>query len=143
MQRLKWTRSSLFVVLSVTAMGCMAGVSKQPLAQDPSLEAAEGSVMASRTANENTAVRVQVWHLAPPDRVTEGANTYVVWARPAGKDEATNLGALKVNQNLKGTLYTVTPYKDFEVFITAEAAPTASQPTGKQLLWASVRPKGY
>ena len=99
---------------------------------------AEGTIKASSADNGNTALEVEVRHMASPEKVATGATTYVLWARAAGAAVAQNLGALQVDGDLRGTLKTVTPLRSFDVFITAEASPTAMAPINKQLLTASI-----
>ena len=78
----------------------MAGSSDVP--------AAEGKVTATAGDNMNTNLEVNVDHLAPPERVRQGATTYVVWARARGANDYQNVGALLVDNNLHGHLKTVT-----------------------------------
>ena len=126
------------------------------LVASPRTPAALGEVKTSRTSDQNTAVRVKVKHLAPPDRMAQGATTYVVWIRPlgvpnvrtdgerqpvAGADDSAaifNLGGLRLTKDLDGELETVTPHKSFELFITAEASSAVMAPTDKGILWTTV-----
>ncbi|HEX6315854.1 MAG TPA: hypothetical protein VFZ73_13380 [Gemmatimonadaceae bacterium] len=105
----------------------------------PDTPAAQGTAKASGTENDNTLLEVEVRHLASPEKVAAGATTYVVWVRGSGQYNSQNLGALRVDDNLRATLRTVTPLKSFDVFITAEASPTATTPTNAPLLTASFR----
>ncbi len=102
------------------------------------MPAAEGSVMVAKADNDNTALEVRVRHLASPEKIAPEATTYVVWARASGADVVQNLGALKVDKDLQGTLKTVTPLRTFDVFITAESSPTVQSPSSDGLLIASV-----
>ncbi len=120
-----------------TGMGRAAEEVKLSTASD-GIPAARGDVRTGDAANGNTAVTVQVQHLAEPDRVADGATTYVVWAQPQGSDTAQNIGALKVDNNLNGTLSTEVPFDAFKITITAESAPTVTEPNGHQLLSADV-----
>ena len=121
------------------AAGCASGGPK-PVRMTTSrdIPAAQGTVVASRTDNDNTKLEVEVRHLAPPERVSPGATTYVVWVRAAGQDTPQNLGALRVDEDLRGTLKTVTPLRSFDVFITAEPSPTTMEPTDDELLTANI-----
>src|SRR4051812_43716492 len=145
MTPLKKTLSLLAAVLSLAGCATMKEVmpnsnaTSVPLAAATnSLPAAQGSVKTSIDSNSNTAVSVDVKHLAPPAKVADGATTYVVWAQPRGADAPQNLGALKVDKNLTGTLYTVLPFDEFKVFITAEPTPGVTAPSGDELLAANV-----
>jgi hypothetical protein len=117
-----------------------------PLAAAPQVPGAEGTVGTGVDANGNTRVTVAVRHLAPPDRLRQGASVYVVWARPTGADAAQqqpqNLGALRVDSDLRGTLETITPMRDFEIVITAEDSPTTITPSQAQVLRAEILATG-
>lgn len=135
----KVTKVSLVAGLLALA-GC--ATTRVPLASNNDVPAAQGTVMTSKTKNNNTAIDVRVKHLADPGNVETGATTYVVWARPQGSGEARNLGALKVDENLTGQLKTVTPYSGFELFITAEPSAQITSPQGQELLSAVVPAAG-
>jgi hypothetical protein len=45
-----------------------------------------------------------------------------------------------VNSKVEGTFETTTPYKGFDVIITAEDEPTVKAPSRPEVLRASVRP---
>jgi hypothetical protein len=127
-----------------------------PLAASAQAPAAQGEVKTSRTSDQNTRVSVKVKHLAPPDRMSQGASTYVVWARPmgvpaarvdgqrelvAGREDSSglyNLGGLKIGKELDGELETMTPFKSFELFITAEPSSGVTAPRGERILWTTV-----
>lgn len=109
------------------------------------IPAAVGSVKAEQTDNNNTRVNLAVSHLAPPSKISSRATTYVVWTRPldsrrepSSSGQVQSLGALRVDQNLNGTLSAVTPLHNFELFITAESSGLVSSPSGEHLLWAQV-----
>ncbi len=62
---------------------------------------------------------------------------YVVWIEPPGQ-KPKNLGQLQVDTNEKAELKTKTPYKRFEVFITAEGGAQVEAPHGAPVLSANV-----
>lgn len=99
---------------------------------------AKGEVRTMDASNDNTRVWVKIEHLAPPQKVADGATTYVVWAQPVGGESAQNIGALNVDDKLKGSLMTLVPYDNFRLFITPEANAQATQPTGEEILAANV-----
>ena len=107
------------------------------MVNSPDIPAAQGTIRATPGENGNTRLRVSVRHLAPPKKVRADATTYVVWVQAAG-GAPQNMGALKVDEDLRGTLTTVTPLTSFEVFITLENAATVQEPSAGNLLSASV-----
>ncbi len=99
--------------------------------------AAEGKVNTDKDRNGNTGVEVQVKHLAKPESLTPAKQAYVVWVQPRGGDPAL-LGALRVNENLEGSLKAATPHKDFEIFVTAEENVKPAAPSTMVLLKGTV-----
>jgi len=98
--------------------------------------AAEGKVSISKADNNNVGIDVMVKHLAPPQRVSSSATTYVVWLQPTAGDtrDLQNMGALKVDEDLNGRLRTVAPHRNFQLFITAEPSAMVTFPAGEKIL---------
>ena len=99
--------------------------------------AAMGKVTTDNDRNGNTGVEVEVKHMASPESLTPSKTAYVVWIQPRGKDPEI-LGLLRVNHELEGSLRATTPYKDFDIFITAEESPKPSSPSGMVILKGAV-----
>jgi len=116
-------RNHLFAFIIAAAGvlgGACAGASPEVrMVSSPDIPAAEGVVRATSGANGNTRLHIFVRHLAKPEKVRPDATTYVVWVQPAG-GLPQNMGALKVDEDLRGSLETITPLKSFDVFITLE-----------------------
>jgi hypothetical protein len=119
-------------VLTVSAWG-----REDRLANTGATPAAMGKVITDNDRNGNTGVEVEVKHMAAPTALTPSKNAYVVWVQPRGKDPEL-LGVLRVNQDLEGSLKTSTPYKDFDIFITAEDNPKPDMPSSMVILKGSV-----
>ena len=135
----------IFPALGLTiALSALAGCSsmktkgKHELQNSSALPAASGKVEAKEGKNGNTELSVKVEHLARPSALQNPANTYVVWVEDRQSGNLANLGALKVDDNLNGRLDAVTPFKDFDVFLTPEAQPAIAQPSGERVLWTQV-----
>lgn len=114
-----------------------------PMLASSRVPAAEGRVNVKEGDNGNVKLAVEVKHMAPPERVATGASSYVVWLKPlatGNENEAPqNLGALAVNKDQEGELDTTTPYRQFDLFVTAEPQPNSTAPTGEQLLSTTIR----
>lgn len=139
--------SYALIAIGLAVSAC--GTAPMRFSTSNTVPAAEGNLKADDAENNNTALDIEVKHLAPPQKVTSNAMTYVVWLRPTGGAAADrqpgsdtsavqNIGALQVDKELTGRLKTVTPHKSFDVFITAEPSATAPTPSGDRLLWAQV-----
>jgi hypothetical protein len=91
--------------------------------------AAEGKVEVAAKAKDGTrAIEVEVKRLAKPEAVFPETSTYVVWLKPEG-GRPESLGVLKLDKDLDGKLKAKTPYKVFDIVVTAEASPDAMAPS--------------
>jgi hypothetical protein len=99
--------------------------------------AAMGKVVTDTDRNGNTGVDVQVKHMAAPGSLTPAKANYIVWIQARGKDPEV-LGALRVNDNLEGSLKSSTTYKDFDIFITAEDSMKPETPSSLVVLKGTV-----
>jgi hypothetical protein len=137
------SRMKSFVVIltaaSLLAAGC-ASSEERHLSSDPAVPAAEGRARFGTAKNDNVSIDLVVKHLAPPEKLSPPAANYVVWLQPSKSVAPQNIGALKVDKDLTGSLETVTPQHRFDLFITAEGSGQVQSPAGKQLLWTSYAP---
>ncbi len=90
--------------------------------------ASQGTVKASLADNGNTAVAVRVKHLAPPSKVESDATVYVVWIQPRNAD-IQSVGAMTLNDELEGSLDTVTPHSRFTLTVTPEPSARVAYPS--------------
>ncbi|GFO70223.1 hypothetical protein GMLC_38020 [Geomonas limicola] len=126
----------LVMVLAALWFGAaLAGCATKTITLPPSQEmpAAEGEAKLTRDANGNNVVQLKVKHFAPPQRLTPPKSVYVVWLETPNHD-LYNLGQLKVNKDLEGTLMAVTPYEVFQLVISAEDSPNVSEPGDQVVL---------
>ena len=124
----------LMLLLSSVAVTSGSTV-KLPLGSSSEIPAAEGEAQIHPTRNGNIEIKLRVKHLAPPGRISPGAEVFVVWARGLEPGaEAQNLGALKVDKNLNAKFTTVTAMASFDLFLTCEQAQTALYPSRLELL---------
>ncbi|MFO0679169.1 MAG: hypothetical protein U0169_21760 [Polyangiaceae bacterium] len=127
---------ALATALFVAMTGCG---SNYVMSTSPGVPGAEGTVVPSRSDQGNTEVELTVKHLPPPEKIASGAKVFVVWVQPAdGKASPNNVGALKVDEDHKGKLKTMTPFKSFNLFVTPEDSGEATAPSGQKVLWTSV-----
>ena len=106
---------------------------------DPRDPSAQGTATVSTTDDGNTQVDVEVKHLASPAKISPEATTFVVWVKDNyNETNPQNLGALKIDSDLNGKLTALTPLKSFDIYVTAEASPTATEPSNDPVLRTSV-----
>jgi hypothetical protein len=131
---------SLVGALLLGTTGLFGCATTAPLRASTAVPAAEGHVKVAAGDNGNTKLDINVKHLARPDKLAAGATSFVVWARSPMELSAPpqNLGALRVNDDLEGSLQTVTPLKQLDLTITPEMSPAASAPTGAPVMTAHI-----
>jgi len=95
---------------------------------DADVPASQGTVTVGAADNGNTDVTVRVKHLAPPSKIAPAATIYVVWIQPSNGAKQ-NVGALALNDNLEGSLDTVTPHRQFLLTVTPEPGGRVEAPS--------------
>lgn len=98
---------------------------------------AVGDVEYKHDRNGNTSMQLKVEHLAPPANLQPVRQVYVVWVQAAGQPPE-NKGVLKVNKNQEGDVKMVSPHQAFDIFVTAEDAPSVSAPSGPEVLRGTI-----
>ena len=111
------------------------------LSASPNVPAAEGRVQVQpgKGPDHNQALYVSVDHMAPADKAFPGMTSYVVWVIPQGGQPPQNLGVLNVGENLKGELKGSTPYKTFDVLVTAEDSGKVTHPSDNRIFNTSIQ----
>jgi hypothetical protein len=130
------------VTLVVVSAALVSAAKKYPLTAASIVPAAKGSVEIGKDRNGNTQVKLKVEHLANPTSLTPSQANYIVWLQDKGSGPE-NQGELKVNEKLEGTFQTVTPRKNFDVFVTGENDGTVkSRPCSKRPPSPAMKQKG-
>ncbi|MEO5729318.1 MAG: hypothetical protein ABI134_21005 [Byssovorax sp.] len=125
----------MLLALALGLAGCGAAPIK--LTSSPAAPAASGEITTEEGDNGNLKLKIEVKHLAAPEKVEPGAKVFVVWAEKAGAAPQ-NVGALKVDEDRTGRLDTITPLHRFNLAITAEEDPATASPKGPRVLSAAV-----
>lgn len=119
---------------SLLLVGCASTTMMEP---GPATPAATGEIELRVKKNDNNKLTIEADHLPPPENIDPELQTFVVWLRtPEGK--SMNLGQLKLAKDRSAKLQTSTPHPAFEIIITIEKTPTASEPGPHVVLSASV-----
>jgi hypothetical protein len=131
-------RATLALSIAVLILGLAAWAADVPMVASSLVPAASGKLSYGHDRNGNTKFRIETSHLAAPSQLTPSKNAYVVWIEPRDQ-QPENAGVLKVNDNLQGSFSGTTPAKTFTVVVTAEDNPSATQPSGPEVLHGSVQ----
>jgi hypothetical protein len=130
---------TLLVLLGFVVVS-LAWAREDRLSNTGAQPAAEGKVVTGTDRNGNTDVEIAVRHLAEPQKLSPAKQGYLVWIQAHGKQPELQ-GVLRVNENLEGTLKTSTPYKVFDVLITAEDNLRPDSPSELVVLRGTVERK--
>ena len=125
------------ITLAVVFATLAYAAKKFPLTAASIVPAAKGSVEVGKDGNGNTELKLKVEHLANPTSLSPSQANYIVWLQEKGSG-AENQGELKVNGKLEGSFRTVTPQKNFELFVTGENDGTVKSPSGPEVLRTTV-----
>jgi hypothetical protein len=131
----------LYTICVTFALLCTVAYAdkKYPMTAAPIVPGARAEVVISKDKNGNTRLKMTVQHLANLENLTPRATAYVVWLQERGGNSE-NQGQLKMDKNLKATFETVTPFKSFDVFVTAEQDSRIKSPSGQEVLKATIQP---
>jgi hypothetical protein len=131
----------LYTICLTFALLCTVAYAgkKYPMTAASIVPGARAEVEIGKDQNGNTKLKMTVQHLANLANLTPPATAYVVWLQERGGNSE-NKGQLKVDKNLKATFETVTPLKNFDVFVTAEQDARATGPSGPEVLKATIQP---
>lgn len=97
------------------------------------LPAANAVVKIDKNDNNNYELNLEVENMAKPERLTPPRRTYVVWM-VSERNGTINMGNLKINNKLRGSLEAVTPFKPICFFITAEEEQDVVTPSTQVVL---------
>jgi hypothetical protein len=125
------------ITVGIMSAGLIHAAKKFPFTASSIVPAAKGSVEVGKDRNGNTEVELKVEHLANPTSLSPSQANYIVWLQEKGSGPE-NQGELKVNGKLQGSFRTVTPRKNFELFVTGENDGTVKMPSGPEVLRTSV-----
>lgn len=131
-------RASLAVSITVIMLGLTAWAADIPMVAGSMVPAATGKISYQHDRNGNIKFTVSTKNLAAPSQLTPAKNAYVVWIEPRDQ-QPQNAGVLTVNNDLQGSFSGTTPYKTFNLVVTAEESPSVTQPAGPQVLHGTVQ----
>jgi hypothetical protein len=136
---MNWKLGAAVVMMGGALAGC-GGPLKYAIhgtAKSPELDAAIVAVV--NKEGVFTSIKINVDHLAPPDRLGSGGKMYVAWNKD-DKGKWHRVGALSYDEaTRKATLDGASaPDSAFDLEITIERNATPEGPSGEVLLWQHV-----
>jgi hypothetical protein len=122
----------LVSVLAALALVACGGPLRYELHGSPKTPEADAQIVADVNEETNTStLEIHIEHLAPPARVQEGSNNYVVWYRKGSDGGWVRVGTLKYDEGDRlGEIAGVSvPLTTFELAITVEEAEAPESPS--------------
>lgn len=121
----------VLVVASVLNQSCSR---KTNFLVSSEVPAAEGDVKISKSKFNNFEIKINILHLAEPERLKPPKAAYVVWIETEN-NLTKNLGQIEsssgfLSKKLKISFKTVSPFNPVKVYITAEDRPNIQYPQG-------------
>jgi hypothetical protein len=115
-------------LMVLAALGC-AGSSKYQVTGSARAPDADGRITVEKVEGGNSMVKLDLDHLAPPERMEKGATTYVVWFHRQGAPPA-RVGQLAYDTGKRmGTMRATTTDRQFDVVVTAEPSGAVAAPS--------------
>jgi hypothetical protein len=121
-------RSELAVIAGVAALvsfGCNKQVKFRPL---PLAGGATAQVKVQLTYDRNNTLEVTIENAPQPSAIKPEYTRYVLWAATPDRQRTVNAGQLRVDDNKAAKITTLTPLRNFVLFITAEVAGDVGAP---------------
>lgn len=89
--------------------------------------AAQGEVAVTKDKNNNYVVKMKISNLAEVDRLDPPKNSYVVWME-TDRGLTRNIGRISTSNQLNVSFETVSSFKPYKIFITAEEDESTTYP---------------
>jgi hypothetical protein len=122
------SRTALTLVALATTLAAGGCAKRVRLTALPLARGGQATVRVELTYDRNNALQVQLANVPPPDTFNPQYTRYVLWVATPERQSVVNAGQLRVDQNRKAEIRTLTPFRSFVLFITAEAHGEAIQP---------------
>ena len=131
-------RLPLLALLAAFGLGgCGGGYNYVVQSMGP-VTAADGTFQVTVLPGGNRQVLGNFTHLPPASRVNANLTTYVLWFRDQSGNNVKG-GSLSHNEESRtATVSATTPFRNFQVFVTAERTPDVSVPSENVIFRTSV-----
>jgi hypothetical protein len=124
---------SLHVVVGMALLTACGGPLKYEVKGSQLSPGSDARVHAEVDAARHvTEVEVEAKNLTPAERLVDGGNTYVIWARKSADAPWSRVGALALEDDgREGKAKLTVPETAFDLEISAESSPSVASPSGK------------
>jgi len=121
-------RSLLLGTVVAATVGCTSSTQTYDLKGMAPAEGADGTIAVRALESGNHKIDINFQHLTPPKRYDANLASYAIWLTP--RDGRTRLiGILGYSgEEREGAFSTVTPFRQFEILVTAEDGDVPAYP---------------
>ncbi len=122
----------------IWTLGCAKKVRFTPL---PLAKDATANVRVQLTYDRNNVLQAKFSKLPEPSTINPKYSIYVLWVAAPDRKNAVNVGRIRVDEQHNAKLETLTPRRDFMLFVTAESDGEATTPSPdilfetRQIIW--------
>ena len=113
------------LALGLLAMGCAKNVRFTAL---PLAQGGRANVKVELTYDRNNTLEVKLEGVPEPSSLKAEYTRYVLWAATPDRQDMVNIGQLRVDEEKNAAIKTLTPFRSFRLFITAEASGDVTTP---------------
>jgi len=107
------------------ASACTREIRLAPL---PPARGGEATLRVELTYDRNNTLRIQLSNVPDPSALNATYTRYVLWVATPDRQTIVNAGQIRVDENRRAEMQTLTPLRDFIVFITAETRGDVAAP---------------
>lgn len=123
-----WRARSLELGLAVAillAAGCSKRIRFDSL---PPGRGGQATARVQLTYDRNNTIQVQLSNVPEASALNPSYTRYVLWVATPDRQAVVNIGQLRVDKNKKAEILTLTPFRNFVLFITAEPRGDVTTP---------------
>ena len=109
----------------VNASGCTRRMQFSPL---PAARGGKATVEVELTYDRNNTLLIEMSSVPDPATLNTAYTRYVLWVATPDRQTIVNAGQIRVTEDRSARIQTLTPLRDFILFITAEARGDVASP---------------
>jgi len=115
----------IFLLAVLFTAGCTKRIRFEPL---PLARDAKATGRVELTYDKNNTLDIRMENLPEPSSINPQYSRYVLWVATPDRQSIVNAGQLRVDETKKAQIKSLTPFREFILFITAESRGDAQSP---------------
>ena len=115
----------LLIGTILSAAGCRRELQFSPL---PAARGGKATVEVELTYDRNNTLLIEMQNVPDPATLNAAYTRYVLWVATPDRQSIVNAGQIRVTEDNSARIETLTPHRDFILFITAEERGEVTSP---------------